>query len=158
MPPRSRSIAARSWRARAGRVFAIGGFAAGLLACLAAATSADADDAAVLDGRCDYSPEVARHGDTTTLIVCDTFAIRRDGASEAFVFGRRDYGPAARFVGVPSAEGIIVSALVLKDGEQRAATGTCRRYARSDGSLSAMGCLAKMGQRWVAANFVPSRF
>lgn len=110
-----------------------------------------------ISGRCQYSDKVAQHRHETALILCDTVGISRAGGAATLDFSRQSWGSMARFEGDMPGDIMTVSQVTLRDGSSRQATGTCRIFHREDGELSVISCLAQMGARSVAANFVPSR-
>lgn len=129
------------------------------IAAIAVGVPLHAEDArkTVIAGRCEYSDQVARYRDETTLVLCDTLKIDRSTTLTTLDFSRRSWGSMARFTGDMSGDRMTVSRITLRNGRDIAATGTCQIYYRSDGSLSVISCLAKAGSRPIAANFVPSR-
>jgi len=66
-------------------------------------------------------------------------------------------GSVVQFAGELADSRTTVSRITLRDGNSRAATGTCEIFHRGDGEISRIGCLARTGSRWIAANFIPSR-
>lgn len=119
---------------------------------------ADTKHQAAIDGRCQYSDQVARHRDDTLLILCDSATIGQDGTKATLAFGQRSWGAMAQFVGDWSGDKMAVSHITLRDGRAQAATGSCEIFHRGDGKLSKIACLAKVASRTIAANFVPSPF
>lgn len=131
--------------------------AATMIAGLAAPSlHAQAGPDTAIAGRCDYSDRVTRERRDTILILCDTATLRRDGAHASLDFAQRSWGSMARFDGDIAGDRMTVARVTLRDGTARAATGACALF-RSAGKLSAITCLARIGARSVAANFVPTR-
>lgn len=131
--------------------------AATMIASVAPASlHAQADPDTAIAGRCAYSERVIRERHDTILILCDTAALRRDGAHASLDFAQRSWGSMARFDGDVAGDRMTVARVTLRDGTARAATGTCALF-RSAGKLSAITCLARIGVRSVAANFVTTR-
>lgn len=110
----------------------------------------------VMNGRCQYSDEVARHRDETTLVLCDTVTIGSDDSTVSLDFGRRSWGSAARFTGDVTGSRMQVSQIAVRNDRAVPATGVCEIFRRNDGKVSYISCLAKAGSRSIAANFVPS--
>lgn len=118
---------------------------------------AETADRTAIDGRCHYPDRVTRYARETTLVLCDTVTIRRDGPSISFDFAQRSWGVTARFTGDVTGDEMRVSRIALRGGQLVAAAGECRIARRNDGALATISCLAKAGARSIAVNFVPSR-
>lgn len=119
--------------------------------------SAQAEPKTELSGRCDYPDRVARYRNETTLILCDSASIERGSATATLDFQQRSWGSMARFSGAMAGNRMTVSRVILRDGRDLAASGTCQIFYRNDGHVSTISCLAKAGSRSVTANFAPSR-
>jgi hypothetical protein len=118
---------------------------------------AQAEQESVLNGHCQYSEQIARHRNETTLILCDTATIKRAATSATFDFRQRSWGSMAQFAGDMAGDKMTVSRIALRDGRSFAASGTCEISYRNDGGISAISCLGGTSSRSIAANFIPSR-
>jgi hypothetical protein len=124
------------------------------VAALASQAGVDAGPAG-LRGRCQYSEAVARFREQTMLVLCDALAIQDEGASTTFDFSQRGLGSTIRFAGERSGARMTVTHLSVRDRGPVAATGSCEIFRRGE-EVSVVTCLARIGSRTFAANFVPS--
>ncbi|MGN6375463.1 MAG: hypothetical protein ACTHMG_07895 [Sphingomonas sp.] len=129
--------------------------ATGLLA-MPSVLNAAVDQKIVLSGSCRYADRVMDHRADTVLVLCDTATIDRNGATVALDFGQRGWGSMARFTGSMTGDALAVSQVWLRHGGSAGAGGTCKIFHHGDGRISTISCLAQVGSRWIAANFVPS--
>ena len=110
-----------------------------------------------MEGRCQYTDEVAKYRNETILILCDRVKISRTANIATLDFSRRSWGPTARFTGDMPANIMTVSQIRQRSGKPVAATGRCEIFYRNDGDVAVISCLAKFGSRSIAVNFIPSR-
>jgi hypothetical protein len=118
---------------------------------------AQAEQESLYSGHCQYSDQIVRHRNETTLILCDTATISRAATSATFDFRQRSWGSMAQFAGEMAGDKMAVSRITLRDGRSFAATGTCEIFYRNDGGISAISCLGGTSSPSTAANFIPSR-
>jgi hypothetical protein len=123
---------------------------------VSAPVRADDEQKSVIEGRCQYSEQVARYRNETALILCDTVRISRSTTSATLDFSQRSWGSMAQFTGDMRGDKMTISHVILRDRRPVAATGTCEIFHRNDGKLSVISCLAKAGSKSIAANFEPS--
>jgi hypothetical protein len=128
---------------------------AALLAALALQPAA-ATDTVELEGRCEYPESVRQYQHETVLAICSHLTISREGDDTVFTFGPRSLGPTMIFAGRMNGNRMEVRQLTLRDGDTKAAEGTCEIFYTS-GEVSVVSCLAKAGTLTYAANFIKSR-
>jgi hypothetical protein len=108
------------------------------------------------EGRCDYRREAANVGPDTGFAECNSVTIIRDGTNSVIDFRRTIAGSEFRYEGALSGDTMTIRRLRIRGRAPRNATGECTIFHRND-RISTVTCVAKVGWKTFAANFVTSR-
>lgn len=120
---------------------------------LAAGTAGVTGAEEQLQGRCRYSAAVQAHREDTVLVTCDAVTIDKPAGTGGIVFSQDNWDVVMiRFQGEWTGDRMAVSHLVLRNGIDGPAKGTCEVFRR-EGRVSAVSCLATMAGSTYAANF-----
>lgn len=117
---------------------------------------AQANQSTQINGRCQYSDQVARYQYETALILCDAASITLSPFDARIAFTKRSWGLMVEFSGPLSANKMAVERVTLRNGRTVKAAGACEIFHHDNGHISVISCLAKSRSGSVAANFVPS--
>lgn len=132
--------------------------AACVVALIAAWPAHARDRPGAAAGRCQYPDAAKDYAAETTFVACDGVVVEDQGQGVVLSFVRKGWGQSDRFYGQVQGGDISVSRVALRKAEPVEAKGTCRFTYRPAGRLSVASCLVKSRARWIAANFVASRF
>lgn len=127
------------------------------IAMLLAAAPVAPEPATVVPGRCQYPDRVVRDRQDTVLILCDTATIDRDGETVTLDFGQRSWGSTARVMGTVTGRTVTVQRITPRGKDSAIASGTCTIEYRDRATPSIIACLARVGSRRFAVNFIASR-
>lgn len=109
-----------------------------------------------LDGRCDYRREAENVGPDTGFALCNSVTITRAGAHSAIDYRRALGGSEFRYEGAISGNTMQIARLTIREREPQEASGKCTIYYNR-GRISTVTCIAKVGWKTFAANFVVSQ-
>ncbi len=124
---------------------------------LRATERADEPDVLDLKGRCDYRREVLKNLlPITGVAQCNSVRIERNGGASVMDFRQTLGGSEFRYEGTWTGDGMTISRLAIAGRAPSEATGDCTVY-RNGGQISTVTCIAKIGPKAFAANFVTSR-
>jgi hypothetical protein len=110
--------------------------------------------ALILEGRCTYPLNIGPPRLGETRILCDSVAVRNDGAAVTVEFSRENSARWFRFGGEKAGDRIAVTAVSSSWGTSSSARGTCRIFYKNE-RPSAVSCVAQAGGRSFVANLVP---
>lgn len=129
-------------------------------AAIAAPTHAQsgASDTATteLDGRCDYRRQASKVGPGTGFARCTSLVITRSGSRGAIDYRRSLGGSEFRYEGSFAGNTMTIERLIIQGREAQAASGKCTLFHRGQ-QISTVTCVAKVGWKTFAGNFVTSR-
>lgn len=124
---------------------------------LPVAERTDKPDVLDLKGRCDYRREVLKNLlPITGVAQCNSVRIKRNGGASVMDFRQTLGGSEFRYEGTWTGDGMTISRLAIAGRAPSQATGDCTVY-RNGGQISTVTCIAKVGPKAFAANFVTSR-
>lgn len=109
-----------------------------------------------LKGQCEYRRGAEQVGPGTGFAACRSVVITRNGSDSVIDFRRSLGGSEFRYEGTLSGDTMTIESLQIRGRAAQAASGECTIFHRGDG-ISTVTCIAKVGWKTYAANFVPSR-
>jgi hypothetical protein len=110
----------------------------------------------LLTGRCNYPPNLPALQLGEVRFLCDSVAVRREGAEDVIEFRRKSWGRWLRFSGEVAGSRMAIRQVHLSREDVVEARGTCEIFYNG-GRVSAVSCVAQAGWRSYVANFTPSR-
>lgn len=124
----------------------------------AAPVSSDANPPAfILSGRCTYPASLGPAQVAEIRILCDSVAVRSDGADTVIAFSRKFSERWIRFSGEMSGPRMTVRRVHPSWDRSAPARGACTIFHKDD-RVSAVSCVAQAGGRSFVANLLPPPF
>jgi hypothetical protein len=111
----------------------------------------------ILSGRCTYPISLGAAQVGETRILCDSVAVRSDGADTIIEFSRKFSDRWIRFSGEMSGSRMTVRRVYPSWDRPAPARGACTIFHKDD-RVSAVSCVAQVGGRSFVANLLPPPF